>query len=138
MYLFTGLNTPDVSILSNFLKLLVIAIFNFMAVQLDSQSLNYKQGELIVQLAPGLDFNSLKSQASFKRAESVLNLVEPLRKLGPVWNLWLLKFDYSRYNETSLINQLRQIPEILNAQRNHLIQERLIPNDPFLTGNGII
>ncbi|MBK6861361.1 MAG: S8 family peptidase [Saprospiraceae bacterium] len=114
-----------------FLKLLVIAIFNFMAVQLDSQSLNYKQGELIVQLAPGLDFNSLKSQASFKRAESVLNLVEPLRKLGPVWNLWLLKFDYSRYNETSLINQLRQIPEILNAQRNHLIQERLIPNDPF-------
>jgi len=115
----------------NSIKLVFAFVCFLMADKVLCQALSYKQGELIVQLADGLDFDNLKSQSISKRTKSVLNLLQPVRKLGPVWNFWLLKFDYVQHNETALVNQLLQIPEILNAQRNHLIQERLIPNDPF-------
>ncbi|HEX5625714.1 MAG TPA: S8 family serine peptidase [Saprospiraceae bacterium] len=95
------------------------------------QALNYRQGQLLVQFQGHTNGEVWLQQQARSRSRSVLSGLKAGRALGPVWNIWLLEFDFSQYTSTELIRELKQHPEILQAQKNHLIQSRQKPNDPF-------
>ncbi len=44
-------------------------------------------------------------------------------------NIWLLRFNHNNVTHTEMLNDLRLDPHVLLVQNNHLVTERLAPND---------
>jgi hypothetical protein len=102
-----------------------------------AQKTNHVQGQIIVQL---LDKESIKSfQRDFpilknqppeatKRLSGLLDNEPDL--LVPPLSIFRFFFDTNEANEQTLLATIRRHPAVLNAQFNHYIESRLIPNDP--------
>ncbi len=113
---------------------LVFCLLSFLflfSIPLSGQALNHRQGQLIVQLQSGFGWDDGQSNSFIKRSYILSNKIQPVRKLGKNWNIWLISFDFTKTKESSLIAELKEVPEIITVQKNHLIKARITPNDPF-------
>ncbi len=55
----------------------------------------------------------------------------PQKKLVSKLNIWLVSVDPAEHNSTELgLEKIREIPEVIYAQFDHLVTQRDIPNDP--------
>lgn len=108
------------------LFLLVGSLFS-----LKAQSLNYRQGQLIIQFKPEYGMDSGQKGRFSMRSATIFNQIQTSRRLGNAWNIWLISFDFSKISESKLMNELKELPEVLTAQKNHIIHPRVIPDDPF-------
>lgn len=92
---------------------------------------DYVQNEVLVQLNPKssetLFFRQLEDQYDLNITSSQL-ISKPM-------NIYLIKFD-NITDYQSLIKLFRNEKTVINAQLNHIVEEReTIPNDPFFTTN---
>ena len=103
-----------------------------------SQSLEFVQGELLIQLKD--DRSITEMDRSFAGEPLIFTEVTQI----PV-SIWKVQFDFNKINSIELLSSLKKDNRIAFAQVNHLIEERVIPNDPQfdmqwqylqLTGNG--
>lgn len=114
------------------LRILVLSLVFFLSTtHIWSQKLTYVQGELLVKMESGtsakqslLGKYAITSRAADNSARSIA--ADP-------FNIWLLKFDYTRYSEEEVINHLYDQPHVLYAQKNHLTEKRTTPNDEFFS-----
>ncbi|MBK9195750.1 MAG: hypothetical protein IPO17_12405 [Flavobacteriales bacterium] len=85
-------------------------------------------GDIIVQLAPGADANSIVA-ACAKLHEQPTGL-RVVRELSKPMRAWLLHHDATNIDHGALVRLVRSQPGITIAQSNHVVQDRIVPNDP--------
>ena len=85
-------------------------------------------GDIIVQLAPGADANTIVAAcAKFNEQPTGLRVV---RELSKPMRAWLLHHEATATDHGALIRLLRRQPGITIAQSNHVVKDRIVPNDP--------
>jgi len=92
-----------------------------------AQRLDYRPGELIVQGTP--DLRPLDTRARKSGHSGFPAALQPVRQLGPVWNLWLFRYDHTRYRGDELMQSLKALPEVIAVQRNRILKPRKVPDD---------
>ncbi len=93
------------------------------------QQLANVQGEIIVQCDPAIE-NIEAILTPYTKYRGQNTLLKTKRCLSTAMNIWQLQFDFTKINERQLLQTLRQDKRIYNAQFNHLVNLRKIPNDP--------
>lgn len=84
----------------------------------------HKQGEVIVQLVPGVRPEELITRHQGISLTSSHLLVRRL-------NIWLFRYDNAAVSPDSAVRVLRRDERVRIAQRNHVVTRRdIIPNDP--------
>lgn len=92
-------------------------------VSLHAEDNNYVPGEIIVMLKAGESVNKLSNSFGFIG----LTVKEPVVEY---MNIWLYKFDNSRINAETMLNEVKKHPSVSVAQFNHYVTERSVtPND---------
>ncbi len=94
-----------------------------------SQSLSYRQGQVLVRLLPKVNAHSFLKKLSARSSD--MPVFDRIETVDNEWNIYLLHFDFARFSETKTSHALLKLPEVLHAQKNHIILPRLKPNDPF-------
>ena len=104
--------------------LLIAVIFCFLGtITVHSEDNNYVPGEIIVMLKAGESVNKLTNSFGFIG----LTVKEPVVEY---MNIWLYKFDNSRINAETMLNEVKKHPSVSVAQFNHYVTERSVtPND---------
>jgi len=97
-----------------------------------AQQLDHVLGELLVQVDEQANLDELvKNSASFHGKSTQLAISKEVSKQ---LNIWLLQFDFTCIQEYHFLEKIKRTTGIINAQFNHLIQQRTtIPNDPLLS-----
>ena len=87
------------------------------------QSLKHVQGELLLQVES-------KSVIVDLNRDVLLEGVSFTEVINKPMSIWKASFNFASKNEIELLRYLKTHPKVISAQVNHLLQERLIPNDP--------
>lgn len=98
------------------------------ALGLRAQAPEIIPGDIIVQLAPGADANSIVA-ACAKLHEQPTGL-RVVRELSAPMRAWLLHYDATNVDHGALVRLVRNQPGITIAQSNHVVKDRIVPNDP--------
>ncbi len=96
---------------------------------LKAQQLDYRLGQLIVQLKSNAQITDITGLAS--RSNNDPFQIKPIRRLGNVWNIWLVEYDYTKYNSSQISSALQVHASIEQFQKNRILSYRQKPNDPF-------
>lgn len=90
-----------------------------------SQKTAFAPGECLVQLAP--DYPAGQFLAALNRAGAT----EFSLKSSPSarWNIHLVAFDPDATDMATVLGEINRLPGVLAVQRNHLADDRVIPND---------
>jgi len=100
--------------------LLTLLTCIFLVTSVSAQQLDYRQGELIVQLGADVD-----AKRWMKARGELLDWQE----LGRSQPTYLLRFDFNEYGEEQLRRKLWKDPAVELVQLNHLLTKRARPND---------
>ncbi|MFN8280904.1 MAG: S8 family peptidase [Saprospiraceae bacterium] len=112
------------------LRVVIISCFwSLLAMRTFGQSLDYRQGEVIVMLRPGASISALIRHTLNTRIHTKSSL--SAEKLSENMNIYLVKFDFASLGEDQLVREFKVNSSVLLAQKNHLIHERNIPNDTY-------
>lgn len=90
-----------------------------------SQTLDHFQGQLLVKTEHPIE-RILQSYEKFEGEDTRLKLK---KTVAPVFNIYLLEFDYATIHEEKFLRELRNNSMIHTVQYNHIISNRVIPND---------
>jgi subtilisin family serine protease len=108
------------------LLLTTLFLFPFLA---KAQQLNHVQGEILVRYRAGQSPEQMMPATRSYRGRTTDLRVG--RCLSETQNIWSLTFDWTKINENDFLGQVRNQPGVDAAQFNHILEERLMPNDPF-------
>lgn len=122
-------NKSYYSILWSLISFIICFLFNVLSI--NSQSLKYRQGQFIVQADHSSNLESILQNGLRSRGRNVQ--VHLNKMLSKDWNIALIDFDFTKINEFELLNELKQLPGILQVQVNHILQSRKQPDDDFFT-----
>lgn len=122
-------NKSYYSTLWSLISFIICFLFNVLGI--NSQSLNYRQGQFIVQADHNNNLESILQNGLRSRGRNVQ--VHLNKMLSKDWNIALIDFDFTKINEFELLNELKQLPGILQVQVNHILQSRKQPDDDFFT-----
>jgi len=104
---------------------LLSIIFCFLAFHINAQALKHVQGEILIHVESDKIINELNREFS----DLELTFTEVIKVPMSVWKV---SFDYTKIDEINLLRSFKANSKTINAQVNHLLEERLIPNDPQL------
>ncbi len=90
----------------------------------------YIKGELIVQLAPGVRTDNLEKD--LYRLQGKVSGLKLKKVLSDNQNIVLLDYNAREYPPNYVLDKVRGHEDVLLVQFNHIVQERLTPNDPSL------
>lgn len=110
------------------LRSITIAALAVASVSLRAQALEIIPGDIIIQLAPGADANTIAA-ACAKLHEQPTGL-RVTRELSKPMRALLLHFDATGIDQGALVRLLRKQPGVTIAQSNHVVRDRIVPNDP--------
>ncbi len=91
-----------------------------------AQSLEHKQGELLIQLNPDESIKSFLDDFHSRHFQAVILSAKPLVK---TLNIWQLNFDFTKHRAQDLKSLLWQDASVEQVQYNHFVNSRAIPND---------
>jgi hypothetical protein len=89
------------------------------------------RNELLVQLKPNVQPEQV---ADF--ANELLGITAQLSVKQCIYDrfgIWLFSYDEEAFSSRDMIYSLKQFSGIQNVQVNHIIEERIVPNDPFFS-----
>jgi len=86
-------------------------------------------GEVLVQLNPSNNPKDL--QLELNNSIGMLPNFKLKECVSDYMHIWLYSFDESQISKSEIINELRRTKGVIIAQANHIIESRLVPNDPF-------
>ncbi|NRB61899.1 MAG: S8 family serine peptidase, partial [Saprospiraceae bacterium] len=96
---------------------------------INAQKLTHVQGELLVRFhKTQTPQDILQDHRSFRGRSTY---IKKGRCLSETQNIWTLTFDWTQIHETDFMDQIKDHPSVETAQLNHILEERLKPNDPF-------
>lgn len=96
-----------------------------------AQQLDHVQGQIMVQMAKQPANQTLKSWfLNFEGRSGNKIKLEYQKVLSRPVNIHLLSFDFTTHNEKEVLAELRRHPMVAEAQFNHFVKNRAIPNDP--------
>lgn len=95
------------------------------------QAQNTVKGEAIIKLQPGYEMGELQSRMI--DFFGINGDFRASRCLIPSMDIWLVQFDEDVVDLSEALSILRHDMAVSIAQPNHIITERLIPDDPFFT-----
>lgn len=95
-----------------------------------AQQLNHKLGEVLVRL--NVNYSPEKFTKKFKSLRSEKTLIELVKPISPLQNIYLFRFDNNTVNEYQLLESIKKDKNVITAQFNHIIKLRKLPNDPNL------
>lgn len=109
------------------MKKILVVVFAFMAIPFLGQ--DHVQRELLIQLVKDTDPNEIvlsvnKEFGSFLNFHWEENVSNPMR-------IHLFQWDWAEVNEMEVLRYCQLLPQVQVAQFNHLIEDRLTPNDPI-------
>lgn len=111
-----------------FLNLLALLSI-FITSDVFSQSAKTVKGEAIIRLHNGSDINAFSQRS--KDAFGVNGDFGISRCLIPDMNIWLVHYNDDLYGVNEALYLLRMDSATSIAQANHIIEERLLPDDPL-------
>ncbi len=104
-------------------KLLFLILF-FTVIQVHAQEPNFVRNEVLVKLANDVRGEMLMQEASTIQITGATLISRPM-------NIWLLQLDPSSMSEGEAVTTLYDNPNVLIAQKNHIVKSRATPNDPL-------
>ncbi len=113
--------------MNSILKTLSLCLF--IAVSAYGQRLDYVPGEIIVQFAPKHSPESLHSNISHTRSSEAKEVWTPIPN-APM-NLYTLELNPKVQNSNTYLKQLLANPYVIHAQKNKILEYRVIPDDPM-------
>ncbi len=96
-----------------------------------AQNLPYVQGEIIVMTQEKGDINKLAQDLN--REHGVFARVEVKELLSAPMRTWLIGFDESAVSMSEMLYSTKKNTNVKLAQTNKILEERVIPNDPFFS-----
>jgi serine protease len=90
-----------------------------------AQTLDHFQGQLLIKTVHPIE----RIIRSYENFEGQTTRLELKKRVAPVFNIYLLEFDYVNIHEEKFLRELRNNPMVHTAQYNHIISHRAIPND---------
>lgn len=94
---------------------------------LSAQGPEYIPGDLLVMLADGADPNTLVAELAVVQGTTTdIRIVE---EVSAPMHAWLFHFDPTRIAQPIMLREMRKHPGVRIAQNNHVVKERLVPND---------
>lgn len=108
------------------LLLTTFFLFPFLA---KAQQLDHVQGEILVRYRAGQSPEQMMPATRSYRGRATD--LKKGRCLSETQNIWSLTFDWTAINEYDFLEQVRNHPSVEAAQLNHILEQRLRPNDPF-------
>ncbi|MFN6378072.1 MAG: S8 family serine peptidase, partial [Flavobacteriales bacterium] len=96
-----------------------------------AQNLPYVQGEIIVMTQEKGDINKLAQDLN--REHGVFARVEVKELLSAPMRTWLIGFDESAVSMSEMLYSTKKNYNVKLAQTNKILEERVIPNDPFFS-----
>jgi serine protease len=90
-----------------------------------------RQGEAIVQLKSGSSIDACMSDMN--QQLGLLANVKSIQCIYSRMNLWLVSFDEEQINMRDFLYELKKSDLVLQAQCNHIVEKRLVPDDPFFS-----
>ncbi|MEM1219345.1 MAG: S8 family serine peptidase [Bacteroidota bacterium] len=111
-----------------FTRLCAIGLFVAMSFSMQAQELDHILGDLLIQLRPDQKTeNVAKDLATF---EGVATELEFVKLISAPFDIYEVHFNYANVDENRFLAHVRDQDAVLVAQFNHLITERIIPDDP--------
>ncbi len=109
------------------MKKILVVVFACLAIPFLGQ--DHVQRELLIQLVKDADPNEVvlsvnKEFGSFLNFHWEENVSTPMR-------IHLFQWDWAEMNEMEVLRYCQLLPQVQVAQFNHLIEDRLTPNDPI-------
>lgn len=116
-------------------QLIVLVFILFVSVSARAGDGGYVPDQLLVQLAPTVDYRqndeTQPAVQALLRDHAAIRL-EPERRLSRRWNIWQFSFDRQAITAKDALALVESHPMVPAAQLNHYISEReLIPNDSY-------
>lgn len=91
----------------------------------------FEQGELIIKLGPNENPNAWAERIS--EINQTPTGLELKRTVSEPFDIFLFTFDTKMWSEVELLSALKASDLVVEAQVNHIITPRLVPNDPLYT-----
>ena len=108
-------------------SLSALVIFFLMPTINYAQQLDYHQGQIIVQLE-----DDIKGEDWIKQWREIQGETSGLvvnKQLSRAANIYLLDFDYTKFHDNLMLRHIKSGSGLVNAQFNHFVQMRSVPND---------
>jgi serine protease len=86
-------------------------------------------GEIMIQFRKDFDVKEFEHVVS--RELGILPQLKVLSCVSDHMDIWLCHFNENQVEKYAFIKDIKQLPMVRNAQANHIIAERIIPDDPF-------
>ncbi len=93
-----------------------------------AQSLNHKQGELLIQLKPDQNIESVLEDWQSRHFQAEVLTAKPLVR---ALNIWQVNFDFTKHKEGDVKSLIWKDDRVEQVQYNHFITTRATPNDPL-------
>lgn len=113
------------------IKIFVVSFLLFFgcSLKISAQILDHVQGEILVRFKSEVSPQNWQPQTSALRSAAQPKVD---RCLADRLGVWTLRFDWTKVNEKSLLEEIRRHPDVEAAQFNHFIELRSkTPNDPL-------
>ncbi len=120
--------------MKTFLPKAILSIFVFIWLgftNLYAQDIDRVQGDVLIRLAPNVDAELLAER--YQRWNGLPTRMSLKKKVSHHLNIWLYHFDYKRIHENRFLNELKSSKLVIEAQFNHLVKNRAVPNDPLFS-----
>jgi serine protease len=113
------------------MKKIIFAILVFLAclAQVFAQSASTVPGEVLVKLEAGYSPEKLTDEVYNQFGLECR--FATLRCVSDYMDIWLFSFDENLFNKSDMLRFISTVDGVEVAQANHVIEERIIPDDPF-------
>ena len=112
-------------------KSLTLALLGLLLVGPASAQLNeteYVPGSILVMLQAGTSAESIAKDLAMVDGRPTGLRVE--QEVSPEMRAWLLRFDPEAITQWGMLRRVLQHPAVMLAQNDHVVKERVAPNDP--------
>lgn len=112
-------------------KSLTLALFSLLAFGRATAQLNeteYIPGNILVMLQAGADPARLAQDLATIDGQPTGLRVD--HEVSPEMRAWLLRFDTEAITQWGMLRQVLHHPLVMLAQNDHVVKERIVPNDP--------
>ena len=92
-----------------------------------AQGPGYFPGDVLVMVQPGASANAIAQDLA--RIDGITSGVRVVRQVSAPMRAWLLHFDATALPQWKVLAALRNHPSVQLAQNNHMVKERIVPND---------
>ena len=92
-----------------------------------AQQAQYIPGDLMIMMAPGA--SAEKVAADLASVDGQSTELRVAQELSAPMRAWLLQFDHEKIAQHVMLRAVNAHPDVMLAQNNHIVEERLVPND---------